>query len=215
MNKIEEVPHIRSLFRQLDAAKKMGLITRLRDIAIKALHPVISKHPRVFSEAIAAAYQSKGISLEWDLTTSQAYAFYFATRNSGLSPSQQSATTLLYGCTKALEENAVSEWAVQTILDAYGGLDLDAVDKAKKFTGKSRGQDDLSRVLLEILTRIGKNASAGIVLNELSKMAKADHAVIQEVVDDAVNWRTASGKYEKTTKITSLNNRLTELRKSI
>lgn len=215
MNRIEEVPHIRSLFRQLDDAGKMGLVTRLRDIAIKYLQPVTAKGPRVFSEAVTAAYHAKGISLEWNLTIpSQAYAFYLAARNSGLSLSQQNAASLLYGCTKALEANALSDLVAQNILDTYGGLDLDAVDKAKKFTGKSRGLDDLSGVLLEILTRIGKKVSAKTVLNELQKISNFNHAVIQEVDDSTIYWRSNIGT-DKTTKITSLNNRLTELRKSI
>lgn len=140
MNKIEGATHIRSLFRQFgfDDAKKIELVTQLRDIAIEYLQPVKAKAPRAMSNRAMEAYQAKGISLEWDLTTTDAYEFFFQARNAGLSPGQQSAAALLYACTEALEEKAVSDRVRQNILDAYAGLDSDAIELGETWTKKQR-----------------------------------------------------------------------------
>ncbi len=215
MNRLEEVAHFRNGFRRLDTPGKLNLVTHLRDRAIEFLQPVISRVQRDFSENIKAAYRAKGISLEWRLDTLEAYSFYFMAQDVGLTPGQQSAATLLYVCTNALEENAVSEWAVQNILDAYAGLDLDAITKAKKFTGQSRGPDALGTVLLEILKQQGKKTSSSAVWGELRGMAAlTDNGIIQKITGDYVFWRNAKGSAKKTSAAT-VDNRLSKIRQLI
>lgn len=225
MSRIEDERHIRSLFRQfgLDIPAQLRLVARLRDIAIEYLQPVIAKvPPPYFSDEIRAVCKAKGISLEWNLTTdgdtgaTGDYAFFFAARDAGLTPSQQSAAALLYATLEALEENAVSDRVRQNILDAIAGLDLDAVSIGEKFTTPPpRSTDTLGDVLLEILERIGKSASAKDVWKELQKMADSHwyDAVIQEVDDEKVYWR--KGHTEKQTKFRSIANRLIKIRKKI
>lgn len=135
MNKIEEVAHIRSLFRQLhnDEAGKIKLVTQLRNIAIQNLQKVIAKVPRSLSDEAKNKYMAMAGSIDWDLTTTDAYKFFFMARDTDLTPSQQSAAALLYNCTKVIDENVLSDRLQQNILDAYAGLDLDAVDKGNMF----------------------------------------------------------------------------------
>lgn len=131
MKRIEEVHIIRIA---LQHGFNEEWITRCRDVALEYLPPsVISKVPRNFSDEIRAAYKGKGISLDWNLITTDAYEFYFSARDVDLTQSQQSAAALLYACTDALEKNALSDRVKQNILDAYAGLDLDAVVKGEKF----------------------------------------------------------------------------------
>ena len=135
-SRLEEAPHIRSAFQHplQTEAGKLKLVLRLRDIAIEHLEPVTAKLPRPMSDNIRAAYQTQCISTEWDLTTTDAYEFYFVTHNAGLSKSEQNAAALLYACSEALEENTVPDHLQQQIVDAYAGLDADAIDTGKKFT---------------------------------------------------------------------------------
>lgn len=133
MAKLEDARHIRAALQGL-ASGKLGLVARLREIAVDILRPVAGKVPRPMPDRIKTAYQANGIGLEWDLTTADAYEFAHTARNADLTPSQKSAAELLYFCTRALEENAVSESEQQAIVDAYAGLDLDATATGKKFT---------------------------------------------------------------------------------
>lgn len=139
MNRTEEVPHLRSYFRQCghDEAKKIKLAERIRDVALEYLPPeVIAKvPPPYFSDEARAAYAAKGVNLEWNLTIlgdTGVYAFCSTAtaRDSVLTPGQLSAANLLNHCTRALENDAVSDQLQVWILDAYAGLDLDAVDAA-------------------------------------------------------------------------------------
>ena len=134
MNYREYAHHIRNAFPQLDDAGKLNLVLNIRDEAIKLLRPVIAKVPRDMSDNIKAAYKAKGISTEWDLTTTDAYSFFFMARNAGLSSSQLNTAALLYACTEALEENALSDRVRQNILDALGGLDSDALNMGDAFS---------------------------------------------------------------------------------
>lgn len=141
MNKFEEVPHFRSYFRQCgyDEAKKIKLVERIRDVALEYLpQSAIEKvPPPYFSDEIRAAYAAKGITLEWNLnilgeTGVYAFCSTATARDSSLTSSQQSAANLLNYCTMALEKDAVSDQLQQWILDAYAGLDSDAVKGRKK-----------------------------------------------------------------------------------
>lgn len=141
MNKFEEVPHFRSYFRQCgyDEAKKIKLVERIRDVALEYLpQSAIEKvPPPYFSDEIRAAYAAKGITLEWNLnilgeTGVYAFCSTATARDSSLTSSQQSAANLLNYCTMALEKDAVSDQLQQWILDAYAGLDSDAVEGRKK-----------------------------------------------------------------------------------
>ena len=157
MNRSEEVPHIRSFFRQnqYDEEKKIWLVTQLRDIAIEQLEPVKAKIPRVLPDWVREAYQAKGISLEWDLTTTDAYEFSSMARNAGVSPSQQSAANLLDACTRALEKNAVSDRTQQHILDAYAGLDADAVNTGVRFIAgrKTNSGGPIRKIIAKMLKK--------------------------------------------------------------
>lgn len=161
MNRFEEVPHLRSVFRQYghDEAKKIKLVERIRDVALEYLPPaVIAKvPPPYFSDEARAAYAAKGISLEWNLNIlgdTGVYAFFSTVsekynrvltetspgiyelvvteRDAVLTPSQLKAANLLRHCTEALEKDAVSDQLQLWILDAYAGLDSDAVEGRKK-----------------------------------------------------------------------------------
>jgi len=107
MERIEEVPHIRLLFSRYDAAQKIKLVEDIRRIAIDYLQPVTQKLVRPMSDEIRAAYQAKGISLEWNLTTTDAYEFCGLARIASLTPSQHSAANLLNYCTQAIEMDAI------------------------------------------------------------------------------------------------------------
>lgn len=144
MTRTEEAAHIRSLFRQRGFAASLDLVRRVRDIAIDYLPPaVVAKvPPPYFSDEIRAEFLAIGQSLDWDLTiggATGAYAFFFAARDVGLTRSQQSASSLLYACTEALEGDT-SDRVLQNILDAYAGLDADAVATGNKFKqGRTKG----------------------------------------------------------------------------
>lgn len=132
----EEVPHIRSVFRQSDDNGKIKLVERLSDVAREYLPAaVVAKVPQpYFSKQDRAAYKAIGQSLEWNLTIlgdTGVYAFSIAARDAGLTQSQQSAAALLYACFEALEANLVSDRVQQSILDAFSGLDSDDVVKGK------------------------------------------------------------------------------------
>ncbi len=101
----DKAHYFRSAFRQRGFDE--AWITELRDEAIKFLQPVIAKVPRHFSDDIRSAYAEKGISLEWNLTTRDAYGFFFLARDAGLTAGQQSAAALLYACTESEIVNLV------------------------------------------------------------------------------------------------------------
>lgn len=137
MTRVEEVPHLRSLFRQFgcDEVKKLNLVEVIRDIALcylpsEVIAKVSTPH---FSEEVRAAYEAKGVSLEWDLSIlgdTGIYAFNAAASHAAISKGEKYAAQLLAYCTKAFEENAVSAQLEQWILDAHMCLDVDAVEKA-------------------------------------------------------------------------------------
>lgn len=185
MSRIEEIPNLRSFFRQnqYDEEKKIWLVTQLRDVAIKVLEPLKAKIPRVLPDRIREAYQAKGISLEWDLTTTDAYEFCFMVRNAGVSPSQQSAANLLDACTRAREENAVSDRVQQHILDAYAGLAP---------IGNKRGISLLYREAVAILEREGVDFPAKRVRRALEK-----DGVIR-VESEILHWTDGDGRQKRT-----------------
>lgn len=149
-SRTEEVGHIRIVLKH---GYNEAFITHLRDVALEYLPPaVIAKvPPPYFSDEARAAYAAIGKSLEWNLTidgdigATGDYAFFFAARDAGLTPSQQSAATLLYATLEALEKKALSDRVQQNILDAYAWLDVDAVKKAGRFLPK-RKKGSLSTV---------------------------------------------------------------------
>jgi hypothetical protein len=89
------------------------------------------------------------------------------------------------------------------------------VGKGNAFTyPPPRGQDNLSKALLEILKRLGKSTPMKALWRELERMAKADDEVIEEVTEGSVWWKSGKGKPKQTayrTVETSLGN----LRKKI
>lgn len=140
MNHAQEAMHIRSLFQQLgnDDAAKLVLVEQIRGWAIAILEPTKAKVPRDFSEGVIAAYAARGIGLEWDLTTTDAYAFCGMAEKVGLAPRLQNVAVLLFACTEALELNALPDSLQQNILDAYAGLDSDLVVMGKSHSKAQR-----------------------------------------------------------------------------
>lgn len=181
MNRSDEMPHIRSAFRQCaDEAAKIKLVERIRDEALKFLPPaVIAKvPPPYFSDEARATYKAKGVSLEWNLTILGAtgvYAFCFAAHDAGLTPGQLRAVDLLNHCTKALEVDTVSEQLQCWILDAYAGLDADAVVTGKKFT---QGR---------------KSNTGSIIRKAIAKLLKADATLKNPVLWTAVATKPPRG----------------------
>lgn len=139
MNPIEEIPHLRSAFRQMDGAGKMNLVAQVRDVAIKYLEPLkarIQRHP--ISDHARTAYEAKGISLKWNLANNaDAIAFSFAARGySKLSVAQRKYFNryldLLNVCSRALEEETLSDIRQEAVLSAYLALDIPGVDMGEK-----------------------------------------------------------------------------------
>ncbi len=140
MNRSEEVPHLRSHFRQCgaDDAKKLELVLRLRDIAIEQLGSVKEIELPPMLDLDRKSYKVKGISPEWDFTDyDDATTFSLLVRagriGAALSPSQKSAALLLGACAEALKKNALLPHVQDWILDAYAGLDATAVNTGKRF----------------------------------------------------------------------------------
>lgn len=186
MKKIEEVPHLRSYFRQCgnDETKKLKMVEQIRDIALKYLPPaVIAKvPPPYYSDEVRAAYAAKGISLEWNLSIrgdTGVYPFCFtAARDASLSPSQQSAARLLDYCTEALDKNAVTERLQLWIFDAYAGLDSDLVAKGMKFKPK-RQKGAIAKATKHIhgLAKNNRSMSAKELFNIADKSIIEDMAL--------------------------------------
>ncbi len=140
MTRTKEAQDFRVIFRLADDAGRLKLVHQLRDVAIGVLKPVLDKIPRAMSGEARAAYQAAGISIAWDLTTTDAFEFYFQSRGAGLTASQQSAAELLIACTQALEDGAVPEHLQTNIVDAYAGLDADDTGTGKAFRrGRKKG----------------------------------------------------------------------------
>lgn len=184
MNRCEEVLHLRKLFDLLDDAGKLKLVLRLRDTAIALLQPVMPKIPRAMSDQTRKAYQSKGISLEWDLTTTDAFEFGRSALSADLTKSQKSAASLLLSCTYALDKDAVSSDAQQYILDAYAGLGADDTETGRKVkrvlranlkkavAARTKYTEDEKRRWLELSAEISRSRRKGESGN-LSKHGKA------------------------------------------
>lgn len=133
MARLEDARHIRAALHGLDASGRLGLVAQLRDTAVEVLRPVAGKVPRPMPDRLKAEYEAKGISLDWDLLSTDAFEFFHAARDADLTPSQQSAALLLYLCARALDDEAISENDQQAIVDAYAALDLDAAGMGEKF----------------------------------------------------------------------------------
>lgn len=167
MSRIEEVRHIHSNLRQCghDEAQKIKVVEQVRKIALMYLtSAVIAKvPPPYYPDEIRALYAAEGISLEWNLSIrgdTGVYPFCFTAQHEGsLSPSQQSAARLLSYCTEAIDKNAVTEQLQQWILDAYAGLDFDAVAKAERFPPR-RQEGAISESTKHIIELAKNNRSA-------------------------------------------------------
>ncbi|MDP1679700.1 MAG: hypothetical protein Q8L02_06240 [Candidatus Nitrotoga sp.] len=101
MTRCEEVPHIRSLFRQFgsDEEKKLNLINVIREVALHYLPPDFSDETRATFE-----------------------------KNAAITKSEKYASSLWYLCTEAIEEQNLSDQLQLWILDAYMCLDVDGIE---------------------------------------------------------------------------------------
>lgn len=155
-SRTEEMWHIRQVLKH---GYNEVLIIRCREIALEYLPPaVIAKvPPPYFSDVARAKYAAIGRSLKWNLTidgdkgATGDYAFFFAARDAGLSPSQQNASTLLYATLEALEAKALSDRVRQNIDDAYCGLDFDVVMQGD---GHSKRQSEKAKLPRGIIPEI-------------------------------------------------------------
>ncbi len=162
MTRTKDAQDYRSGFKQADDAGKLELALDLRNIAIEFLKSVTTTIPRAMSARIRAEYQAKGISLEWDLTTTDAFEFYFQARQAGLTASQQSAAALLLSCTQALEAGAMPEHLQSNILDAYAGLDADDTGTGKAFR-RGRKKGALSPIAKRVAAYLEKHPRASAI----------------------------------------------------
>ena len=198
MTRTEEVAHFRSYFRQCghDEAMKIKMVAQIRDVALEYLSPaVIAKVPApYYSDEVRAAYAAKGISLEWNLSirgdTGVNTFCFVAARDAGLTPSQQSAARLLDYCTEAIDKNAVTERLQQWILDAYAGLDGDAINRSHAViagsdnarAARARGydpekelwRDTAKSILAGRKNKPGARELARLVGTKLNQLDKAD-----------------------------------------
>ena len=171
MNKLEESSHIDSAFRQIGncSEERIKLITTIRDLTIEILEPIVKSVPRNFSNEIIQTYEAKGISLEWNLKSTDVNEFCFMARRQvdPLIQRKKNAINLLEVCTRALDDEVIisPEEAVKQIVYAYAMLDADAIDmgkelsrsnsiKAKKFRGKVT---DDGKTLNEIIKDLVNN----------------------------------------------------------
>lgn len=185
MDRLSKSHHIRVILKK---GFNENLITQLRNEAIEYLRPVVEKVPRSMSDEIKAAYREKGISTAWNLTSTDAYEFYFMSRDADLSESQKNAAALLYACTEALENSSLPDRVRQNIIDTYAGLDSDLVEKAKKFPpGRQQGaQIDSTKHIFDI-AKNNRSMSAKELFNIADKSIIEDMALgtFQNHVRDA------------------------------
>lgn len=199
MTRTEEVAHFRSYFRQCghDEAQKIKLVEQIRNVALDYLPQAVIDNvpPPYFSDGDRAAYAAKGISLAWNLSIlgdTGVYAFCSTAtaRDSSLTSSQQCAANLLNYCTMALEKDAVSDQHQQWILDAYAGLDGDAINRSHAViagsdnarAARARGydpekelwRDTAKSILAGRKNKPGVRELARLVGTKLDQLNKAD-----------------------------------------
>lgn len=166
MNKLEESFHIDNALRQLEGSEdeRNKLISNLRDLAIEMLEPILKKIPRNLPGEIIAAYKAKGISLEWNLKSTDVYDFCFMARRqtNPLIQSKKHALELLEVCTRVLDDEVIiaPELARKQIVSAYAMLDSNALDSGKQFSKSNSIRAKKTR---------GKVTDEGITLNGIIK----------------------------------------------
>ena len=161
MNYREESEHIELAFRYRNQNSKLKLVAMLRDEAIKHLEPVKDKVPRDFSGLITEKYKDAGVSLVWDLTTTDAYTFCsMVDRNDNISLTQKNAAKLLYLCTVVLEEGQLCETRQKQIVGTYASLDDESTNKG---INHSKAQSDKAK------RPRGKIGDNGLTINEIVK----------------------------------------------
>jgi hypothetical protein len=167
MNRIEEVPHLRSAWRQLDDAGRMSLVTQIRDITLRIVEPLKKTIPLPYPDRILAEHQAKGILLQWDLSHHEdalAFCTHLRRATGGVSPYQQMAAELLDICTQVLVQGTFSDRDRDWIFDAYSALDGVAVTAGEKHSKaqaekakKKRGKGDDGRTLGELIQTLTQN----------------------------------------------------------
>lgn len=165
MNRIEEMAHLRSAFRQMDDTQKLALVARLQDIAISYLEPLKDKIQRPMSDTARKAYIAKGINLEWNLTnTDDAILFCFAaSRYPDISRIQQKARRQLALCSRVLSDGHISDAMASRILDGHATLDIDAdtgISHRKEQSLRAqhlRGKGDYDCTLGDLIKDLAKN----------------------------------------------------------
>ncbi len=194
MNSIDEAGHVQRVFEiyGYDEARKLNLVADLRDVAIKRLKPVMANVPRGMPERIKAAYQAKGISIEWDLPA-DALEFCLQAQKAGLSESQRSACALLCFCTEALDKEAVPPSLQQHMVKAFAGLDADYIAAGKQppasRLAKSRhAETDAMKAYAREHwhAQIDPSLSAPNAANILKKEVCLSHKTLKELVQ---SWK--------------------------
>lgn len=124
-NPIQELPHLRGIFRHGDDNVKMGLVTRLRDIAIQQL--------LMMRRGIEPPMSPMS---EW--SADDVFLFAADIYRADASASTKGAASLLFHCVSAIREGVLSRQSQDWILDAYAALASDAVETGKKFRAGRR-----------------------------------------------------------------------------
>ena len=115
----------------------------------------------------------------------------------------------------APSDESVKVEALENIADFHLKEAKDLWPLAKhggKFADNKRGLSALYREVFKIFELNGATSSAKDVWELLRSQGNRD--VIQEVTDDEIFWRDDNG-HEKSTKRTSFNNQLSEIRKKL
>jgi hypothetical protein len=133
MNRVEEVAHYRSAFRQCSEMTKIELVRSLRDKAIERVTPVLAELPRPMSDEARETYFADGVSTEWKLTdTEDAIQFFLVANGADVSSSVKSAAQLLSACALILENPSLFPQMEYMLLDAYAGIEHDNIEYGQK-----------------------------------------------------------------------------------
>jgi len=175
MNKVEEIDHIRTLFRQSEFDEIMLIVKSMRDKAINYLNPIKANVPRAISDHAIKKYQDLGISLEWDLTDCDSvYEFSVMSRSIDMSQLQISAVELLRASTDVIRAGTLTETGKDWLLSTYAMLDSPAIEKAEKFKpGRLQGSQSETTKYIYNLVKQYPNESAKVLFHRL-----ADKSVI-------------------------------------
>jgi hypothetical protein len=165
MNRVEEVPHLRNLFRQLDGVGRQGLIEKMRDVAINYLKPLELKAKREGLESVKEARRKNGLSSEWNLLDpDDAHEFVFTARRTlKLLAPQKSALVLLLACARAMRQDTLDQVSIDAMLDAYAQVDGVYVDHGKGHSKsqsaraqKKRGKGDDGRTIEDLVWELDR-----------------------------------------------------------